>query len=121
MEPPRLRTYTAEGTTPFPSLPTDANANANSNSTWNWNWNAQNRRASVKSLDENEKFTAHCNNALAKIRLGYIRLLARDKLETNTSRDVVRRRNSKVTPVHQFGKPAQFTKRTVTRTVSFSN
>lgn len=44
---------------------------------------------------------------------------ARDKLET--SRDVVRRRNSKVTPIYQFGKPAQFTKRTVTRTVSFSN
>lgn len=52
-----MHTYTAEGTTPFPSLP------------------SHNRRESVKSLDENEKFTAHCNNALAKIRLSYIRLL----------------------------------------------
>ncbi|CAK7203813.1 hypothetical protein SEUCBS139899_006561 [Sporothrix eucalyptigena] len=101
MESPRMRTYTSGGTSPFPSFPSHY------------------RRASVKSLDDNEKFTNHCNNALAKIRLTYIRLLARDKLETG--REVVRRRNSKVTPVHQLGKPAQFTKRTVTRTVSFSN
>lgn len=60
MESPRMRTYTAEGTTPFPSFPSH---------------NSHNRRESVKSLDENEKFTAHCNNALAKIRLSYIRLL----------------------------------------------
>lgn len=46
---------------------------------------------------------------------------ARDKLEETNREVVVRRRNSKVTPVHQFGKPAQFTKRTITRTVSFSN
>lgn len=52
-----MRTYTAEGTTPFPSLA------------------SHNRRESVKSLDENAKFTAHCNGALAKIRLTYIRLL----------------------------------------------
>lgn len=69
------------------------------------------------SLDDNDKFTNHCNGALAKIRLTYIRLLALDKLEP--SRDVVRRRNSKVTPVHELGKPAQFRKRTITRTVSF--
>lgn len=57
MEPLRLRTYTSEGTSPFPS------------------WPSHHRRASVKSLDDNEKFTVHCNNALAKIRLTYIRLL----------------------------------------------
>ncbi|OAA63494.1 hypothetical protein SPI_03657 [Niveomyces insectorum RCEF 264] len=82
-------------------------------------WTAQNRRASVKSLDENDRFTAYCQGAVAKIRLSYIRLLARDKLDN--SHEVLRRRRSKVTPLHQFGKPAQFTKRTITRTVSFTN
>ena len=57
MEPPRMRAYTSEGTSPFPSFP------------------SHNRRGSVKTVDEDEKFTNHCNNALAKIRLTYIRLL----------------------------------------------
>ncbi|EPE04087.1 hypothetical protein F503_04935 [Ophiostoma piceae UAMH 11346] len=92
-----MQTYNAEGTSPFP------------------NYGSHHRRNS--SLDDNDKFTNHCNGALAKIRLTYIRLLALDKLESN--REVVRRRNSKVTPIHELGKPAQFRKRTITRTVSF--
>ncbi|CAK7273175.1 hypothetical protein SEPCBS119000_005515 [Sporothrix epigloea] len=101
MEVPRMRTYTSKDASPSRVSPLGK------------------RRESANSLDDNEKFTNHCNNALAKIRLIYLRLLARDRLET--SHEVVRRRNFKVSSIHKSGRPAQFTKRTVTRIVSFSN
>ena len=51
----KMQTYNTEGTSPFPSYASH-----------------HSRRS---SLDDNDKFTNHCNGALAKIRLTYIRLL----------------------------------------------